>query len=198
MCMYLLASCDLAFFFLDCPYPDLMKNPASIPDGRITSNVNSTDGSTAEDVRPGGNTFNPSVPQKAGDPKPSVKVVLSNSGPVNTNKIVVPPSTTNVGKVTVLVPADQYTPSGTGTTPASITLSPGASISYIPVVENATPDATTGQVPFPSTVKVSEVVVVVESPKKNPDGTLPKTYKIEVGVHACVNGKFVYPIWIKR
>ena len=172
----------------DCPFPDLMKNPVLLPDGRITSNVNSSDGSSPEDVRPGGNTFNPNVP-KNGDPPPSVRIVVSTSGPVNTDKIVVPPSTTNVGKVTVLVPADQYTPTGTGTTPASITLSPGASTAYIPVVQNVAPDNVTGEVPFPSVARVTEVVVVVESPKKNPDGTVPKTYKIEIGVHSCVNGE---------
>ena len=168
-----------------------MKSPAYIPDGRISSNVKSSDGSTPDDARIGGKSFNPPVPKSASDAKPQLKVQLSTTTDrVATSKIIIPPASSNVEKVTVLVPADQYQSYGSSmTTPSTITLSPGATVAYVPILQNALPDPTSGQVPFPTEVKVTEVVIIAESIKNNPDGSKPATYKIEVGIHACLNGE---------
>ena len=182
----------LMFHFIQgCPNPDLMKNPAYIPDGQITSNVQASDGSSPNDARIGGKSFNPPVPKSAKDAKPLLKVRLSATADrVATSKIIIPPASTNIKKVTVLVPADQYQSYGSSmTTPSTITLSPGGTVAYVPILQNVQPDPTSGQVPFPTEVKVTEVVIIAESVKNNPDGSKPATYKIVVGIHACLNGK---------
>ena len=183
----------LLFLFIKaCPNPDLMKNPAYIPAGQITSNAKSLDGSTPDDARIGGKTFNPPVSSLGNGTRPHLKVVLSATSTVLTSKIVIPPASSNIEKVTVLVPADQYQSYGSSmTTPSTITLSPGGKVAYVPIVKLVKPDPITGQVTFPIGLRVSEVVIVAESVKKNSNGTTPSHFKIEFGIHACVNGKFI-------
>lgn len=171
-----------------------MKTPTSIPDDRITSNVPvGVDGTKPSDVNPGGKTFKVPVPKTPTDPKPSITIEISPNMPVLVEKINLPPTTTNVEKVTIMVPKEEVEPSreGTTTTTPSSSTTPTSAEEYVTIVDKETV-TDTGDVFLPNSPKVTKVKVIIESPKKTPDGNTPTEYFIEIKTHACINGKLPY------
>ena len=170
----------------------------TIPNDRITSNVpNGEDGTKPEDINPGGQQFIVKVPKKPEDPKPSVTIVVSENIPVLVEKIVFPPSTTNVEKVTIKVPSDEVKPSSqaTTTTTPSTGTTPSATDKFVTIVDNE-PVNELGEIFFPNSPKITKFVVIIESPKTPEEGTSPTVYEIEIKVHACINGRSKHDICI--
>ena len=160
-----------------------MKTPVDFPKGTITSNVPGTEGTTPDDVNPNtGKPFKPTIPKDNSEPTPTITIPLGTT-PVLTTKINIPTSS-NVKRVTVLVPTEEVEETSP-TTPGN------TDELFTPILVSKSPESN-GDILLPKSLKVTKIIIRIEAPKEGPNGTLPTVYEILINVHACLERKFTF------